>query len=110
MTDKTIFKLSKPIKAHGQELSELQLREPTGDDVEKLGFPYVVTPKSNGETTIEIRAHLIYQYISRLAGIPKESAKQVSLGDLSLLSGLVISFFGESTQEQETFNETEANS
>lgn len=104
------FKLSKPITAHGKEITELTLREPTGDDVEKLGFPYVVTPKSNGETTVEIRANIIYQYISRLAGIPKESAKQVSLGDLSSLSGSIVSFFGESIQEELTPSETEPNS
>lgn len=106
MAEKIPFTLSKPIKAHGENIQVLEFREPTGDDVEKFGFPYLVTPKSNGETTIEIRANVIYQYISRLAGIPKESAKQISLGDLSLLSGVIVSFFGESTQEVEAPSET----
>lgn len=110
MAEKTIFKLSKPIKAHKEELTELELAEPTGDDVEKLGFPYLVITKGNGDTGIEIRTNVIYQYISRLAAIPKESAKQIALGDISLLSGVIMGFFGESDQEQEMPTEEEISS
>ncbi|MGY1490719.1 phage tail assembly protein [Methylobacillus pratensis] len=105
-----IFKLKKPIKAHGEEVTELTLREPTGDDIEKFGFPYLVITKANGDTGIEIRTNVVYQYISKLAAIPKESAKQVSPGDLSLLSGMIMGFFGESEPDQETPTEAEASS
>lgn len=105
-----VHPLSKPITAHKQEYKELVLREPNGDDIEKLGFPYLIIAKGNGDTGVEIRTNVVYQYISRLAGIPKESAKQVSPGDLSVLSGIIVNFFGESTQEAETPSETDSSS
>lgn len=102
MDGKIVFPLSKPIKAHGKELTELELREPNGDDVEKIGFPYMVIVKGGAESGIEVRTALIYQYISRLAGIPRESAKQVSIADFSNLSGEIMGFFGASESEAES--------
>jgi len=106
----TIFTLSKPIKAHGKEVTELTFREPTGDDIEKVGFPYLMIMKGPGETGVEIRTGVMYQYISRLAAIPRESAKQINPRDLSALSGIIMDFFGESTQEAETPSELDLSS
>ncbi|WP_226814037.1 phage tail assembly protein, partial [Citrobacter youngae] len=37
------LKLSKPVKAHGEDLHVLELREPTYDEIEGVGFPFTVS-------------------------------------------------------------------
>ncbi|MCV5427340.1 phage tail assembly protein, partial [Escherichia coli] len=37
------IKLSKPVRAHGEDIHVLELREPTGKDVRELGFPYTAS-------------------------------------------------------------------
>lgn len=93
--DKKTFTLSKPILAHGQELSELTIREPDGDDVVELGFPYLIIMGSGDEVGVEIRARIIYGYISKLCGIPLSSAKQLAITDVNALQSVIMSFFGD---------------
>ena len=89
------FKLSAPVQAHGEEVGELTLREPTGDDVIEIGYPYLILMKDGAETGIDIRARVIYSYISKLAGIPLGSAKQIKLSDVAKLQAIIMGFFGE---------------
>lgn len=91
----SIVKLSKPITAHGDEVSELTLREPTIADVSEIGYPYLVHTSEEADAVIEMRPRVIVKYVSRLAGIPMSSAQQVSLADLSKLQAVVMGFFGE---------------
>lgn len=90
---KTI-KLSQPIKAHGEEVSELELSEPTTKDVMELGYPYLVVPSDTDETGIELRPKVAGRYISRLAKIPMSSVEQLAIADLQLLQGEIMGFFG----------------
>lgn len=98
MSEKTKFVLSRAIKAHGQEVTELELREPTGDDVIEIGFPYYILMPEGQSSGIEIKPRAVYSYISRLAGIPQSSAKQIALSDFAQLQGVVVGFFGESVE------------
>jgi len=88
-----IFKLTKPITAHGAEIAELELREPTGKDVQDIGFPYLVIIADDLEA-VQIQVKSVGKYVARLAGIPPSSVDQLSPADLSGLAGVVMGFFG----------------
>ncbi len=86
-------KLTKAIKAHGEDVAELDLREPTGRDVQDIGFPYLIV-MTGDEQALQIQVKTVGKYVSKLAGIPPSSVDQLSAGDLSTLTGAVMSFFG----------------
>lgn len=85
--------LSKAITAHGADVTELELREPTGKDVQELGFPYIVLMNGDDQA-LQIQVKTVGKYVSRLAAVPPSSIDQLSAGDLSALAGAVLSFFG----------------
>lgn len=86
--------LSRPIQAHGEEVTELDLREPTGEDVIALGYPYLIVIGDDDSQAMEIRAKVIARYVAKLAGIPPSAINKVSPGDFSRLTGAVMGFFG----------------
>ena len=87
--------LSKPIKAHGDEVSELELREPTTKDIIELGLPTLIIPGADGQSTgIEIRQPVVARYVSRLAAIPMGSVEALAPKDFSLCTAAVMGFFG----------------
>ena len=90
MSEVTIS-LSKPITAHGAEISELTLREPNAGDVMECGYPLGVA-----EGLAIPQAATIGRFIARLAGIPPSSVKQLSMGDYNTAVGVVLGFFGAS--------------
>ncbi|MDH0362790.1 phage tail assembly protein [Comamonas aquatica] len=84
--------LAKPIKAHGDELHELQLRRPTAAEAKKIGrMPYVVTDPKTGLYSPDLS--VVDEYISVCAGIPPSSVAQLDLVDLNQLAWAVCSFF-----------------
>lgn len=85
--------LIKPISAHGADMLELELRDPTGKDVQELGFPYIVLIHDEDQA-LQIQVKTVCKYISRLASIPPSSVDQLTAGDMSTLAGAVLSFFG----------------
>lgn len=95
----SVIKLSKPIEAHGEQVSELTLREPTTEDVIANGHPFLIIQSEDDGTAVEIRAKSIARYISLLAGIPMSSVKELALSDFSKCQGAVMGFFGQSGAE-----------
>ena len=93
--------LSKPITAHGEELRELVLREPTADDVMQEGYPYIVVPAQGGGQGIQLQPSVVGRYAMRLAGIPMPSVKQLSVDDIQRLQVAVMGFFGMADQGQD---------
>jgi len=89
----TTVPLSKPIKAHGEEVEVLELREPTAEDAIEVGTPFLIIV-GDGENKIEIRNKVVAKYISLLAKIPLSSVNQLSLPDLQLAQAAVLGFFG----------------
>jgi len=83
------IQLTTAVRAHGEDLYVLELREPTGKDVRELGFPYVTT----GDAGIKLDAGIIAKYVSRLAGIPLSSVDAMSPADLNSISWDVAGFF-----------------
>ena len=91
----TVVALSRPVMAHGVELSELTLREPTTKDVIELGLPtLIIASADGGGTGVEIRQPVIARYISRLAQVPMGTVEKLSLPDFSRATAAVMDFFG----------------
>lgn len=88
------FPLSKPIKAHGEELLELELAEPTSKDVRELGYPFSAMPNASGEADLKLFPDIGAKYISRLAKVPMSSVDQLAPGDFLLLHTELCGFFG----------------
>lgn len=85
--------LGKPIKAHGEEVTSLELTRPGVKDVRELGYPFLTTPDGD----IKLDAGTAARYISRLAKIPMGSVDQLDPADFMQLHGVVAGFFGVST-------------
>lgn len=100
--------LSKPINAHGESVIELELREPGGEDLMDIGYPYIVVQSDTGGQGVELRPKVVARYVSKLAQIPMSSVKQIGLADLQKLQGVVMGFFGQ--EEAGTTSATESDS
>lgn len=96
----TVLKLSKPIMAHDEELTELKLREPTVEEVMDIGYPFIVLMQDGQDTAIDLRPKVVVRYISKLAGIPMSSAKSMSLSDLTEAQNEIMGFFGQEIAAQ----------
>ncbi|ROP61562.1 tail assembly chaperone E/41/14-like protein [Enterobacter sp. BIGb0383] len=81
--------LTVPVRAHGDDIGVLELREPTGKDVRELGFPY----NANAEGGLKLDAGVIAKYLSRLGGIPPSAVDEMSPVDLNTVSWVVAGFF-----------------
>ena len=90
-----IVKLSKPL-ATGE--TELELREPTVDDVGDLGYPFVMDINDGGGTSLRLQPKVILKYASRLAAVPPSRLKTITLGDLSTIQEAVMGFFGDGAE------------
>lgn len=85
------FKLRKEITANGEQVSELELREPNSQDLILLGIPMSFSPE--GGTEIKMAA--VAKYVSRLASIPPSSVLEISPMDLMDLALEIVGFFSE---------------
>jgi len=91
-----MVKLTKPIQAHGREITELEFREPNGGDVAACGFPFQFANSEDGATSIKPEAAAITALIARLGNIPLSSARSLTFTDWTNCMGEVFSFFGQS--------------
>lgn len=98
----TTVTLSKPITAHGEEVSELVLRTPVTKEVIEIGQPMLIIFGDDGKSTgIEIRQRVVAKWISKLAAIPMSSVEALSLNDYSRCTAVVMGFFGSGDGETE---------
>ena len=81
--------------------TELDLREPTVDDVSDIGYPFLVISTDNG-SAIQLQPKVVLKYASRLSGTPPSSLKALSLSDLSRLQEAVMGFFGDEAATPQT--------
>lgn len=84
--------LKKPVTAHNEMLHVLELREPTYDEIEALGFPFIIS----GEGSIKLDSQVVLKYIPLLAGIPRSSAAQMAKLDIFKTSMQILRFFTQS--------------
>ncbi len=103
MNDEVMIVLSKPITAHGEEVDQITLRQPTTADLIDLGQPMRLLP-GNGldEAAIEVRMNVVANYVARLAAIPLSSVKALSLSDFGKATQAVLGFFGDGTAQEST--------
>lgn len=88
-----VFKLSKPITAHGETVEELQINEPTGRDIRECGFPHRISADG-----INFNSSTVMAYIERLANIPPRSVDQITPKDIFDISLIIMDFFTTSHQ------------
>lgn len=91
------IRLKKPLRAHGQPVEEITLREPTAEDITVCGYPLTI-----GDGAATPVAGAISKYIARLADLPPSSVKPMSADDYNACMGAVLSFFGNSGEEETT--------
>lgn len=94
-TESVTVQLTKAIRAHGQDVTELILRPQTVDDMCEIGQPFLIIV-GEGDTGVRIQSKTVAQYISRLAGVPRSSVSAMSPKDFSAASAVVLGFFGAS--------------
>lgn len=79
----------KPIIAHKETLHVLEIREPTYDEIEALGFPFSVSPDGG----MKMDSQVALKYIPLLAGIPRSSAAQMTKLDIFKAGMIVMRFY-----------------
>ena len=90
----TEMPLSKPIQAHGETLSALTFREPTGADLVKCGLPFSLAVDGTA-AKVDFDTRAAAQWIAALAAIPPSSVAQLSFKDMAAAMMTVAGFFGE---------------
>jgi hypothetical protein len=97
------IKLTKPIKAHGERVSVLTLREPTGGEVRAVGaLPYDV----HGDVgTMIPHARVALKYAAICAAVPPSSLDQLAAVDVLVVVNAVVSMFTGSDKSTVTLRE-----
>lgn len=85
-------KLLKPIRAHGETYSELKFKEPTAEDLERVGIPCVFKV---GVEEIDIKhdQKVWVQMMSNLAAVPPSSIRQMDPRDFASCIWMLQGFF-----------------
>lgn len=82
--------LSKSIKAHGAEVSEVTLRRPSPKETREIGrLPYLVV--GGGKFVPDMS--VMTDYLVVCLGIPESSVDQMALLDINQLSWAMVGFF-----------------
>ncbi len=85
-------KLGNTIKAHGEDVSELKYRVPTGADLCDLGNP-VICDMTRSPPLITHDPRVLPGMIARLAGITPGSVRQMLPADIAAAGWLLTDFF-----------------
>jgi hypothetical protein len=94
---KTI-KLTIPIEAHGETLTELTLKELNTAAIIRCGMP-VDIENVEGKQVTTVKTDVMSKYISVLAGIPISSVEKLDIKDFMTLINQVSDFFGVAMQD-----------
>jgi len=84
--------LIKPIQAHGEEITTLRWREPTGGDIERAGNP-VYLDFSGAQPTISFNEKKMAAMMSLLANVPPSSVRMLSAKDWNAVAWKLFRFF-----------------
>jgi hypothetical protein len=74
------LELTRPVEAHGQQITKLSFREPTGRDLLSVGNPVIFDPISEPPKIIHDERRM-NAMMSLLAGVPPSSIAQMSPRD-----------------------------
>lgn len=101
----TPIKLSTPIQAYGEQVTELTLRRPTSRECRQIGhLPYRIEKDESVGLNLDVAA----KYIVVCAGIPSSSVDQLDVTDLNGLAWALAGFFMASPQMTEAKAEASA--
>lgn len=81
--------LSKSVQAHGATISELELQDPSLEQIQQFGLP--VSMDSSGNFTVNVPVAI--RYVPVLSGLPPSSLKNLSPFDVNSLCWAVWRFF-----------------
>jgi len=85
-----VVTLQVPIEAQGEQLTVLNLRRPTVQEVRAIkALPYKIDKNEEVSLDMDVTA----KYIAVCAGIPPSSVNQLDLSDLNTLSWAIAGFF-----------------
>jgi len=93
VADSTIvIPLRRPVVAHGEEIKELRLREPTADDIDRIGNPVLIgiyedNPKVHFDNKV------MTSMIANLASVPPSSVKKIHTKDWNNAAWALMGFF-----------------
>ncbi|MEM4988833.1 phage tail assembly protein [Collimonas sp. H4R21] len=91
--------LTKPIHAHDQEITELELREPNIADARAVkSLPYFI----GADEEVSLKTDVCARIIVRCAAIPPSSVDQLDLSDYNTLCWWIVGFFLNSRPETTT--------
>lgn len=94
-----IYPLSKPITAHGEEVTSLTLKKLGPSDARALkALPYYIAADESVRIDVDVGA----KFIVKMAGIPMSSVDQLDLADLNALCWKVAGFFLSPESERTT--------
>lgn len=87
------FKLRKEVQAHGDPMIEFKLREPTGADIMRIGYPVVMTPTSGGGMQVVPDHEKMSMMMSALAVVPPSTIGMLDPRDWSTVATWLTGFF-----------------
>jgi hypothetical protein len=93
MADAIRVALVKPVKAQGEEISELTLREPTGMDIAEVGGPPVLLDMTSDPPAVTFDGKKMTAMLARLAAVPPSTIKALSAEDWTTAAWSVSPFF-----------------
>lgn len=86
----TTYSLTKPITAHDEERSILELRAVSPADARAIRtLPYYIA----ADESVRIDTEAAAKYIVRMAGIPMSSVDQLAASDFNGLAWMIAGFF-----------------
>ena len=84
--------LSRPIDAHGEKVTVLRWREPTGGDIERAGNPIIVDFFGE-KPSLTFNEKKMSAMMSLLAAVPPSGIKQLTAGDWNSIAWKLVRFF-----------------
>ena len=93
-----VYQLHKAVKHGEQEITSITIRQPTIDEILKLGYPYNLDPESGA---IVHDPAVILRYVSTLTALPPSTIKQMSIADFEAMRWIIVGFFKQSVSESE---------
>ena len=93
-------KLSRPVRAHGEDVSVLTLREPTSEDIMNIGYPVSLKVEDKTGGIIVQNKTEMAAMISTLAEVPPSTIKSLHFRDYLKCTGVVTDFFMDSLGDQ----------
>lgn len=85
--------LSKPIPAHGEDVTELVFREPNGADIARCGNPVLINPATVSIEDVRFDEPKMNRMMAALAGVPLSTIEKLPGGDWQICAWTVAGFF-----------------